>query len=140
MIEPWVTRWSRFVFGKLHHEPFDTEAREWDFPSTGPLSGANGALPWILFHRDRDRFERRFPQWRIKDIQLSMPFRYLLSGGISLRSLIPYRCFRSVKWLEERMDRWMDTWAMFARIVLVRSESPETACHDPASPHSGERM
>ena len=122
MIEPWVTRWSRFVYGRFHHEPFDAETREWDFPSTGPLSGANEALPWIIFHRDRARFEQRFPEWRLKDIRLSMPFRYLLSGGLSLRTLVPYRSFRTVRRLEDRMGPWMGSWAMFASIVLVRSE------------------
>jgi hypothetical protein len=41
------------------------DAADWSFPAVGPLSGANGALPWILFERDRARFEREFPQWVI---------------------------------------------------------------------------
>src|SRR5215475_4545567 len=48
MIEPWVTTWSRFAWG-LHDEPFHPETRSWEPPSSGPLSGANGALPWIIF-------------------------------------------------------------------------------------------
>ena len=44
MIEPWVTRWSRFVYTRLHHEPFCPEALEWESQTRGPLSGANGAL------------------------------------------------------------------------------------------------
>ena len=62
---------------------------QWEFPQTGPLSGANGALPWILFVRDRERFERDFPMWRVQSIRPIMPFRYLVSGGVSLRSLTP---------------------------------------------------
>ena len=49
MIEPWVSRWSRFVYTRFHHEPFDPDSPRWEVPQTGPLSGANGALPWILF-------------------------------------------------------------------------------------------
>ena len=41
MIEPWVTTWSRPVYSRLHHEPFQPEAKDWTFPDTGPLSGAN---------------------------------------------------------------------------------------------------
>src|SRR5574341_645760 len=81
MNEPWVTPWSSLVYGRLHHEPFQPHAAEWNFPSAGPLSGANSALPWIVFKRDRDQFERRFPEWQIGTIHLHMPFRYLLSGG-----------------------------------------------------------
>ena len=66
MIEPWVSTWSRPVYAHLHHEPFDPDARDWTFPETGPLSGANGALPWIIFQRDRNQFEVEFPKLRVE--------------------------------------------------------------------------
>jgi SAM-dependent methyltransferase len=130
MIEPWVTRWSRFVFTTLHHEPFDPDARTWEFASSGPLSGANGALPWIVFDRDRDTFEREFPEWRIRAVRSFMPFRYLLSGGVSLRSLMPawsYGFWRSVERVLGPMNPHA---AMFAVIVLDRvggTASPDSA-------------
>jgi SAM-dependent methyltransferase len=68
MIEPWVSTWSRFIYGHLHHEPFDTASEYWGFPAAGPLSGANGALPWIVFHRDRARFEKEFPSLEIREV------------------------------------------------------------------------
>lgn len=71
MIEPWVTPWSRFVYQHIHHEPFRPQAREWSFPSAGPLSGANGALPWIVFVRDRSKFESGFPELAIDQIRLT---------------------------------------------------------------------
>jgi hypothetical protein len=49
MIEPWVARWSWGVYTHLHYEPFLPETLFWEFPINGPLSGPNGALPWILF-------------------------------------------------------------------------------------------
>jgi SAM-dependent methyltransferase len=58
MIEPWASTWGRWVYTHLHHEPFDTRTAQWEFPMTGPLSSANGALPWILFVRDRALFEK----------------------------------------------------------------------------------
>jgi len=86
MIEPWVSSWSRLVYTRLHHEPFLPEAEEWAFASTGPLSGANSALPWIVFVRDRRKFESRFPELEIGGIRPFLPFRYLLSGGVGMRS------------------------------------------------------
>ena len=62
MIEPWVRSWSRLVYRLLHYESFQLDARDWGFPGSGPLSGANGALPWIILQRDRARFEREFPE------------------------------------------------------------------------------
>jgi SAM-dependent methyltransferase len=121
MIEPWVTTWSTIVYTRFHHEPFDTRAPEWTVPQTGPLSGANGALPWIVFERDRERFARECPGWRVASIEPVMPFRYLLSGGVSLRCLVPNWTFGFWRALERGMTRWMRPWGMFARIVLVRT-------------------
>ena len=121
MIEPWVTSWSRVVYGRMHHEPFRPDATEWSFPSTGPLSGANSALPWIVFSRDRARFEREFPTWTLTSIDLMMPVRYLVSGGVSLRSLAPGWAFGLCRGVEQVMKPWMHRLAMFARIVLTRT-------------------
>jgi SAM-dependent methyltransferase len=118
MVEPWHTGWSQWVYTHLHHEPFDVKGG-WTIPASGPLSGANGALPWILFERDRKIFSRRFPEWRISEITPMMPLVYLLSGGISLRSLFPARAYPLFRKTEisfgfEKMA------AMFALIVLDR--------------------
>jgi SAM-dependent methyltransferase len=123
MIEPWVTPWSRLIYLRLHQEPFCPEATAWEFPPSGPLSGANGALPWIIFARDRGQFEREFPEWRIRKIELGMPIRYLLSGGVSLVSLNPAWTFGLWRRLEELLKPLMKHLAMFARIELVRMNS-----------------
>jgi SAM-dependent methyltransferase len=120
MIEPWVTPWSRLVYAKLHHEPFLPEAVEWTFPQRGPLSGANSALPWIIFERDRTRFEREFPEWQIYQIQPFMPFRYLLSGGVSWRSFVPNWSFSLWRTVENLLQPWMRHLAMFVLIVLSK--------------------
>jgi SAM-dependent methyltransferase len=120
MIEPWVTAWSKLVYTKLHHEPFDPAASEWGFHPSGPLSGANGALPWILFVRDRARFEREFPVWQLQSVRPIMAFRYVLSGGVSLRALMPGWTFGFWRGLENCLRPWMSTWGMFAEIVLTR--------------------
>jgi SAM-dependent methyltransferase len=122
MIEPWVSRWSRLIYTKLHHEPFRPDADAWEFPATGPLSGANGALPWIIFRRDRATFEHEFPQWRVERVEPFMPLRYLLSGGVSLRSLMPGVAFGPWRAIERAAGPWRDGLAMFALICLTRSE------------------
>jgi SAM-dependent methyltransferase len=118
MVEPWNTGWSRWIYTHLHHEPFDANG-EWTIPVTGPLSGANGALPWILFERDRNLFSRRFPEWRISSITPMMPLVYLLSGGISMRSIFPawtFPLFRKT----ETLFGFEKKAAMFALIILDR--------------------
>jgi len=120
MIEPWVSQWSTLIYSRFHHEPFCPEAADWEFPTAGPLSGANGALPWILFSRDRKQFEGEFPQWRIQRIAPDMPFSYLFSGGVSLRSLAPGGVFKFLRWIESKLQPWMESLAMFAAISLVK--------------------
>jgi SAM-dependent methyltransferase len=120
MIEPWKSRWSQFVYGKLHHEPFDPQAASWSFPPGRPLSNANGALPWILFVRDKGRFQREFPELEIAVIDPIMPFRYLLSGGVSVRALLPSWSFPLLSSLERACQPRMPSLAMFAHIALVR--------------------
>jgi SAM-dependent methyltransferase len=123
MIEPWVTSWSRFVYTRFHHEPFDPEVADWSFRASGPLSGANGALPWMLFERDRSRFLQEFPQFTIEQARPFLPFRYLVSGGVGLRSLTPG--FTHAAWakLERALQWWMPRLGMFAFISLRKNGS-----------------
>jgi len=123
MIEPWTTTWSRFVYRKFHHEPFDMNTDRWDFPQGGPLSQANSALPWIIFHRDKAVFQKEFPEWNIKEIKLHTPFAYLLSGGVSLRSLVPGFSFPVCRLFEYFLRPVMKSLAMFATIILDRRDS-----------------
>jgi SAM-dependent methyltransferase len=117
MIEPWVSPWSRWVYRCFRHEPFRPDAAEWELPRGGPLSGANGALPWILFHRDRGKFRGEFPEWDIAEIRPMMPFRYLLSGGVSMRNLMPGWTFGMWQAVEYPFRLFA---AMFAQITLIR--------------------
>lgn len=122
MIEPWVTPWSRFVYTHFHHEPFDPEAPDWSFAADGPLSSANGALPWIIFDRDREKFRAEFPGLVVERVCPLMPFRYLVSGGVAMRSLMPG--FTHSMWasLERALDAQMSRLGMFAAVSVVKSE------------------
>lgn len=120
MIEPWSTPWSGLVYRRLHHEPFDPQSEALTVQGGGPLSAANGALPWILFERDRSLLASRCPQWHVECVRPMMPWRYLLSGGVSMRTLMP--AWSSGPWraVERAVQPWMQFWAMFALIVLRR--------------------
>jgi SAM-dependent methyltransferase len=137
-IEPWVSTWSGFVYSRLHHEPFDPTAMDWNLPSGGPLSGANGALPWILFARDRERFEAELPQWRLERLHPLMPFRYLVSGGVSMRQLAPGWSFGAWTLLERALEPAMGTLAMFAHVVLRRTGAAQRSRAAAAQRSSGE--
>jgi len=120
MVEPWVTWWSRFVYRHFHHEPFDPDASDWSFASEGPLSGANGAIPWILFARDRKEFELRFPELAIEQVRPFLPFRYLVSGGVSMRSLMPGFMHGAWADFEDLLKSRWPNLGMFAFVSLRR--------------------
>lgn len=123
MIEPWVTAWSRFVYRYLHHEPFNPGANDWRFQKGGPLTSANSALPWIVFDRDRRKFEDRFPEWQITEIRLHTPFCYLLSGGFVFKSMLPVALYPLCRRLENWLQPFNHFLSMFATIVLRRRQS-----------------
>ncbi len=125
MIEPWVSSWSSFIYTRFHHEPFRPDADTWEFPRGGPLSAANMALPWIMFVRDRQQFEREFPQWRLVSVRPFMPFRYLLSGGVSMRALMPVWTFGVWRVVERVLSPWSTRLGMFAQVVLERTDEED---------------
>ena len=122
MIEPANTPWARFIYKHFHHEGFEPNAG-WEFESKGPLSTANGALPWIIFHRDRKLFESEFPSLQIVQIRPHTPFRYLLSGGLTLRQLVPgwsYPVFKSLGFCLSPLNGLL---GMFQTIILEKSSN-----------------
>jgi SAM-dependent methyltransferase len=128
MIEPWMTPWSRFVYTRLHHEPLDMDVPDWAFPSSGPLSSANIALPWIVFERDRSKFAAEFPQFSIEQARPFLPFRYLLSGGVALRSLMPGFTHGVWAGLERALQSQRVSLGMFAFISLQKGAHTSRTC------------
>lgn len=120
-VEPWNNPWSRFIFSQFHHEPFIPKAEEWRLPPGGPLSMANGALPWIVFVRDREKLEGHFPELIVREVEMMMPFSYLLSGGFSALPLAPASLYRAIRSFERRtLDQRI---GMFALVAIEKSPS-----------------
>lgn len=119
MIEPANTPLSRYIYKNFHHEPFDIRAN-WELERTGRLSQANGAMPWIIFTRDRKIFEKEFPSLKILKIRNHTPFRYLLSGGLTLRQLVPSFTYTPIKCIEFVLSPLNNLLGMFQTIVLQK--------------------
>jgi SAM-dependent methyltransferase len=90
MLEPTNGVLHRLMIRLFHpYEHFDGSVTEWTNPTTGRLSSANNALPWIVFERDRDRLAREFPRLRVRSIRRHTAIAYYLSGGLSYRAFLP---------------------------------------------------
>ena len=135
MIEPWYTRWSYWVYTRLHSEAFLPLAEWHRSEGTGPLSAANGALPWIVFARDRHIFEHIFPHWSIAQLQPLMPVSYLLSGGVSGRNLLPGWLYVPLRALERVL--FEKHWAMFALIELEKTHTNRLIKQQTLANHDG---
>jgi SAM-dependent methyltransferase len=121
MVEPANTLWGRFVYRNFHHEPFEPGAVDWCLPDHGPLSTANGALPWIVFQRDRARFQREFPSLAVEELECFGPLTYLFSGGVSMRRLAPDFSYPAFRLLERALSVFNPWIGMFLRIVVVKN-------------------
>jgi len=119
MIEPANSVWGRFVYKNFHHEPFDKKGG-WTIPDTGPMSGANGALPWIVFRRDVSLFADRFPDLKIESITYHTPLRYLISGGVAYRTLFPGWSFGFFTLLDRFLAYLSKEISMFMTIRIVK--------------------
>jgi len=90
MIEVAHTPFARFFFNHLHPEPYEDSVDKWSFGQQDSMMDSNQALSWMVFVRDRDRFEKLFPDLMIEQFAFTPWFSYLISGGVTMRDLIPH--------------------------------------------------
>ncbi len=120
MSEPCTTWWSKIIFKNFHHEPFN-EKGDWTIPGTGPMSDANGALPWIVLERDNEKFKTLFPSLKITALQKHSPLKYLLSGGVSMKSLVPNWSYSFISGFEKVTGNILPGFALFQFIKIRKT-------------------
>lgn len=120
MVEPANTLFSNFIYRNFHHEPFEPKQEGWKLPPGGRMSSANDALPWMIFCRDRARFEAQYPELRVDRVDTCLPFRYILSGGVSKPQILPNFCNPLLKAFEFALTPLNPLLALFMRVTLTR--------------------
>lgn len=124
LLEPYFGFVARNFYKRLFStETFDMENRSWESPLSGPMKGANQALSYIVFVRDRSLFEKKFPCLNIVHAELCGNYlRYLLSGGLNFRSLCPHvlaPVVRFMEWMLSPFNRWL----CLHHVVVIRKNS-----------------
>ena len=107
MVDETHTPFARFFFDKVHPEPYDDKTESWSFPEGDTMLDSNQALSWIVFDRDRWRFEQEFPELKLERRSYLPWFGYLMSGGVNLRTFFPRFLTQAVAaadWILQPLD------------------------------------
>jgi hypothetical protein len=113
------------IYKNFHHEGFNPKGG-WELAKAGPLSQANGALPWIIFVRDKKVFEREYPRLKIVSLCNHTPILYLLSGGFTLRQLVPGVLYPVAKAVEYLLSPARNRLGMFMTVVLEKFDGDKS--------------
>lgn len=91
LIDPYYGFTARRFYKKIFDsETFDMTQKEWKNDALGFMNGANQALSYIVFKRDQELFEKRYPGLEIVlQRPLNNYLRYLFSGGLNFRQVFP---------------------------------------------------
>lgn len=106
-------------------EGFDKDAGSWDTATSGPMSGANQALSHVIFDRDRTLFERTHPALEVvhRDV-LRNWIRYLASGGLNYRPIVPQFASPALRLLETAVSPLRRVLGLHRVIVLRKRSHP----------------
>lgn len=124
LLEPYYGSFATFLFKRLFKtEGFDKNFPSWETPVAGPMNGANQALSYIVFVRDRAAFERKHPTLKIVHQQLCGNYlKYLISGGLNFKQLLPDGMSPLVGFFQLLLSP-LNRWIALHHIVLVRKET-----------------
>jgi SAM-dependent methyltransferase len=122
LVEPHNGLGSRLLHKHLHKdEHFDPDAKGWVTEAIrGPMSGANQALAYIIFERDRALFDQKYGS-SIEIVHQGYclnSMRYLLSGGLNFKQLLPIAPETLAK--AERSFRMISPHWSFHKITVLR--------------------
>ncbi|HMO16662.1 MAG TPA: class I SAM-dependent methyltransferase [Oligoflexia bacterium] len=125
LIEPFYGTLAKPFYKNLHEsEHFNINQKEWEAKEeTGVMTNANQALSYIVLVRDRARFMASFPEL---EIVISKPLqnylRYLFSGGINFKQLLPDFCIPVLK-LMEKMLIPVSRYTALHHIIVIRKKA-----------------
>lgn len=112
IFDPYWGLLARFVYRFLHQERFDAKVATWSFDTKSPWD-SNQAITYVLLRRDREQFEQKFNRFLIKEHEVLIGPSFLLSGGVSRRTILSGKLLaRLLKW-EMKQPRWFNILRFF---------------------------
>lgn len=120
MIEPHNSLFGRFIYKRIHHEPFDESIITWESSTDGDIQYSNQALPWCIFWRDREQFRSLFPRLKIMQISTHTVSCFILSGGLSWRASIPEFVYPLLFRIDKLLSEFSNIFPLFQTIILEK--------------------
>jgi len=126
LLEPYYGPFASFLYKRLFRtEGFDKNFSSWETPMTGPMNGANQALSYIVFVRDRREFLDKFPNLKIVyEAPCSNYLKYIVSGGLNFRQLCPDWAGTLLDLIQRVLSPFNRLLALHHVIVLQKVISP----------------
>jgi SAM-dependent methyltransferase len=121
LLDPYYGPFASFLYKRLFRtEGFDKTYPTWETPVAGPMNGANQALSYIVFVRDRAEFERKHPSLKIVHEQrVGNYLKYIISGGLNFRQLLPDGMTGMVNVIEKLL--WIfNRWFALHHVIVIR--------------------
>ncbi|HZV72987.1 MAG TPA: class I SAM-dependent methyltransferase [Conexibacter sp.] len=127
LIEPYHGPVAGAFYARLFEtEGFDRTQQTWEDSDRSIMHGANQALSYIVFERDRALFDQRCPRLEVvvEEPLANWP-RYLLSGGLNFRQLVPSRSGARLRQVE-RLLAPTRRWLALHHVVALRKRVAPT--------------
>ena len=123
VIDPYFGLLSSFLYKRMFAtESFDKSQKDWHYISDGPMNGANQALSYIVFFRDIENFLKENPNLEIvKTTRFNNYLRYLFSGGLNFKQLVPDFMEKPLK-IMEFLLRPINSLFALHHIVVIRKK------------------
>jgi SAM-dependent methyltransferase len=122
MVEPAITWGSTFFYRFMHQEPVDMSADPLadgiPDPRRNPYD-SNQAIPTLIATREKERFLRLFPNFRISHVVYFSLVAYPLSGGFKPWSLIAVRLVKPVLTVEHLIEPVLGRWFAFRMLLVI---------------------
>src|SRR5579872_1814102 len=132
LCEPALSTWSKFVYGRFHHEPMDISwdpfaPEETSARADSVMEFANEAIPEIIFWRKRERTMRMLAGSTLVRAHKFGFLLYPLTGGFNYRSRVPQFAFPFLQKIEDVALRPFADRFTGMRMLVVLEKAPNSS-------------
>ena len=123
LVEPYYGPLASMIYKKVHKsEYFDAHEKfNYKIKNKTAMEKANQALSYIYFKRDKVKFYKAFPRLKIVHTSVFNNYlRFLISGGLNFKSLLPDFFIIPIKILEKILIPFKKIFGIHYLIVIKR--------------------